>query len=289
MPENVRPWALLPLLEQHKNLGCDPELGRAGRIIDCTLVPKKLPITYEFTIRLDAIDSIEARTASIEIKRETLTRRGISTDLVFRLISSRVLVMIDTTDQFGQVFFFYKPDEVVRFLQTVLAHLSQKNDAISRELHQRLTKIKEESEWANSALCVDLNHLREESLTHVRKILRDAPNRTKVMEALDRGEALSILESPSHDKRNATDLSDHETQTLINIVRSRYAVEVLQCRTASTKTKLTPLGEKIFGARKAQTLTPQERDHLFILAAQAFDKSVSKNSNLGHVASSLVT
>jgi len=285
----MRPWALLPLLEQHRNLGCHPEFGQAGTIRHAARVLSASRESFRFTIEFDPhSDDEKAKTDSVILPLQTLQKKGLSSDSIFRLIGSRAFVRENHNSDARSVFFLFEPQEVVQLLRDNLDYLVRRNDAHSQMLHRRLVAIQEESQWADEALCLELNHLREESVDHIRQILQRAPNRRKVLEAMDRGEALSFLEAKGDAATAVSDLSDHDIGFLVNIVRARYVLDVLQRRTANKGARLTSLGEKLFGGTPATQFDSREVHQIIELAAQAFAKPLSPLTSLAHASDSLV-
>ena len=289
MPDKIFPWALLPLLEQHKNLGCHPDFGRVGMITGCAPEEDSPGHVYRLMIRLDGLlDESDGLTMPFAVRASTLAAKGVPVDTLHLLAGSRALVREKQGTFPGDIFLLQEPKEVVRLLQENLKFLRKQNDKASRELHNQLMAIQEESEWASSALCVELSHMRTESVEHIRKILHQAPSRKKAVEALDRGEALDFFNKKQSASARDLDLSDKELQFLINLVRARYAIEVIRRRTSDNQAKLSSLGEKVFSGSSASDFTTAERQQVFHLAAHAFDSPDAQQSSLSQASRSLI-
>ena len=285
----MRPWALLSLLEQYDNLGCHIEFGRAGKIAYCTRLLNTEQESFRLRLEMDLLaEEEEPEVVSFVVSAEQLAQKNLPSEMVFRLVGSRIFLRAGKDGSPGELLLLHEPGEVVRLLRTNLEHLKKRNDAASRSLYHKLTRIESESAWADEALCLELNRMSDESTEHIRRILRQAPDRRKAVEALDRGEGLRFFEDKPEGAQTVDELSQHDVGFLVSVVRARYVLEMLRRRTANKDAKLTPLGQKLFGGRPAEEFSDSELRQVLDLARRAFERPLSPTSDLGQASESLV-
>ncbi len=256
---------LLPILEQYENMGCHSLFGRSGRLLRVSRLRQGNQLMYKFLITPDQGDS----PLGVTLGRADLARKGLDMDAPALQLNSRVFVPEPRGKKVDTIFFLHAPNEIVAMLRANLEYLREKNDQESQDLYERITGMSMEAAAIDHDLCLDLFRLREESLDHIRKLLRDEKTRKSVIQALDQGEILAFYEK--HRKGSVPDvedLSDRDFGFLLNSVRARYFTRIQRFLHDGQGT-LTDMGRKIFHKTPVAKFSPRERAAVFSLAIRA--------------------